>query len=145
MTPEREAAIRALVRDHTRTTPHVCVDEKEYLDGCLYLVCAAAALLRELDERASLENLVAQCKGSVNVAFNGHRDCYDSLEEYIDAEERFSDTPDDVRAAILEAGTVVEIQFYPDTPIGFYTVLGRSLDEAVDVCLETIARDREGK
>jgi len=39
---------------------------------------------------------------------------------------------------IYETNNLVHIQFYPDTPIGFYNILHYDLDKALDLALEII-------
>ena len=75
---------------------------------------------------------------------------------YYDADEKpgssavealYALTPEDVaavnegrkkRAGILATGNVVELQFYPDTPIGSYHIVHHDLDETLRLALECI-------
>jgi hypothetical protein len=45
------------------------------------------------------------------------------------------DTPPEVRAEMIRLNTVVDVQFYPDTPVGFYRVAHYDIDAALDAAL----------
>jgi hypothetical protein len=45
---------------------------------------------------------------------------------------------DDVRAGVIANDSTVELQFYPDTPIGSYTVIHYDVDEALRIALQII-------
>ena len=76
---------------------------------------------------------LAKC--SVSIEVNGHRDYYETIDEYI-REERRGDIAKDVWAKMLETDTCIEVQVYPDTPIGFYDVVHYDLDTAIDMMLK---------
>lgn len=83
---------------------------------------------------ATFEGLVARCEASVTLTVNDYRDAYQTKAQYFDQKKFFGD--DDVPAGdelarLLAADHLYELQFYPDTPIGSYTILGTSLDEVV--------------
>jgi hypothetical protein len=66
-----------------------------------------------------------------------------SVEDYIDndIETRCSSSQEignEMRAKIIEADHLVEMQFYPHTPIGFYSVCHYDVDKALDRCLEML-------
>lgn len=41
-----------------------------------------------------------------------------------------------MRAGILSSGNIVDLQFYPDTPIGSYQIVHYDLDKALQLALE---------
>lgn len=90
---------------------------------------------------SKLTRLAAGCKGSVSVDFNGHRDCYEDLGAYL--YEHYDEMITPTKAAILEAGEIVEVRFYPETPIGFYQVCGVTLAEAIDRAMEIFEAGRK--
>jgi hypothetical protein len=83
-----------------------------------------------------LNQLIARCKRGVYVSVNSYRDIYLSFEQA--CEELPEDVGDEVRAGMLRSGNIVEVQFYPDTPIGFYRVVHWDLDEALRLSLECL-------
>ena len=82
------------------------------------------------------EALVARCKASVTLTARDHTSNYEALDDYISAarSERFVIT-DDVARHAIEAGVLYEVQFYPETPRGFYRVYGATAEEAIDAAL----------
>jgi hypothetical protein len=80
-----------------------------------------------------LKQLMARCACSVCVEVNPHRDTYDTVEQWI--ENTLAEVSDDVRADMIRLNTVVDVQFYPDTPVGSLRVVHYDLDSAVDAAL----------
>lgn len=76
-----------------------------------------------------LERLAARCKGEVSVVFHPHTVSYQTIQEYLsDGHGDFKRVP----PAGSDAWTsLVEIQFYPNTPIGSYLVVAETIGEAV--------------
>jgi len=86
-----------------------------------------------------LKELLTRCKSGVYLTVNEYRDNYDTLEhwlEELDIRECKPKISDEVRAGILSSGNIVELQFYPDTPIGFYVIVHHDLDEALRMALD---------
>jgi hypothetical protein len=85
-----------------------------------------------------LKRLLSLCKCSVSVTVNAHRDYYETAAKALEDAKRMECPPeidDDVRAQMIATDTIVDIQFYPDTPIGSYHVWHYDLDAALDQCL----------
>lgn len=89
-----------------------------------------------------LAELLARCKCGVFLTVNEHRDYYDSAETVLEEKASMECPPkidEAVRKTMIETNTIVELQFYPDTPIGSYKVyhydLGMALTEALE-CLK---------
>src|ERR1700722_10841545 len=79
--------------------------------------------------------IVESCKASVHLTANQHLSYYDPLDRYID-EDANRDKDDQMvspeqRKRIIAAGVIYELQFYPDSPVGFYRVYGTTMDEVV--------------
>ncbi len=88
-----------------------------------------------------LKMLLERCKCSVSVEVNRHRDYYSNAADFIGEAELYECPPEiapEVRQTMIETDTVVVIQFYPDTPIGFYGIWHFDLDEALNQALECI-------
>jgi hypothetical protein len=91
----------------------------------------------------ALKSLLARCKCGVYLIINEHKDTYDTVEGrliwYADMECP-PDIADDVRDGIIASGNIVDLLFYPDTPIGSYHIVHYDLDAALQAaldCLET--------
>jgi len=95
----------------------------------------------------TIDELVARCKCEVTVTFNPHTIGYETVAEYLhgicdedrDYGQNHENIPAETRAAMIAADRIVEVQWYPDTPIGFYRVYGPSLEH----CLAEIDREWE--
>jgi len=93
-----------------------------------------------------LKELLARCKCGVYLTVNEHRDYYDTigmrLNEYASMEAP-PDISDEVRAGILRTGNIVDLHFYPDTPIGFYHIVHYDLDDALTMALQILDAERD--
>lgn len=96
-----------------------------------------------------LDNLARLCKASVHVTYNEHTTNYESVEEYVrwritspggNFEE---EKPEDLDKMIKD-NKVVEVQFYPHTPIGHYVLLGYDLEKLLDEAIK-IAQEEQKK
>lgn len=69
---------------------------------------------------------------SLHLTHNHHRDYYESVEEYFKNPwmEGF-DVSEDEKRRMIETNEIWELQWYPDTPIGFYKVIGATLEEVL--------------
>ncbi len=88
-----------------------------------------------------LKKLMARCKCGVRLTVNEHRDVYETAAQALENLEicmpHLKIDPD-VRAKIVETDTLIDLHFYPDTPIGFYKVLHYDLDSALDEALAAV-------
>lgn len=83
-----------------------------------------------------LKTLLGRCKCGVHITVNDHRDVYQTVESALEGLEDMGYTVDDyVRVQMVERDTIVDLHFYPDTPIGFYKVLHYDLEMALDEAL----------
>lgn len=51
------------------------------------------------------------------------------------------ETGEDVIKKIIETDTIVELQFYPNSPIGFYKIYHYDVDKAIDKAIEILKKD----
>jgi len=89
-----------------------------------------------------LQELIKRCKCGVHLSINMHRDMYHTVPEHLEEWELFEKLEDldaDVRAKMIETNTIVDLQFYPDTPIGFFNVVHYDVDLAIDQALECLS------
>ena len=87
-----------------------------------------------------LKTLMAACKRGVYVSVNPHRDGYETVERWLENQgfidgASFGGLPPETRAEMIRLNTVVNLHFYPDTPVGFFQVLHFNLDAALDEAL----------
>lgn len=90
-----------------------------------------------------LECVVALCKCSVTLTVNPHKDHQQSVREFMAevADRQNATSPDLCPSEVLERmqmiDTIVHLQFYPSTPIGFHEVwhyeVGLALEEALKI------------
>lgn len=89
-----------------------------------------------------LQKLIDHCKGEIALSINSHKGEYLSVTDYLNnlIELDIVDPLEDLvySKEMIERDSVIELQFYPDTPIGSYTVIHYDLEEAVDKALEIL-------
>jgi len=84
-----------------------------------------------------LNELISKCKCSVSVEIDDHKDVYETVEDNILPYDLDSDDLNpDIYKEMKARDTIVRIQFYPDTPIGFYVIYHYDLDLALTEALE---------
>jgi hypothetical protein len=86
----------------------------------------------------TIQNVIDRCECEVCLTVNQHRSYYQKADEYLleikerqskDFEEQLAEP--DVIAKMIELDMVVELQFYPRTPIGFYIVYHHDVQAAI--------------
>ena len=90
-----------------------------------------------------LKELLSNCEASVSITVNQHRDYYQSVEEHIEEqalidEELIDEIGKEVYEEMKKTNTIVEIQAYPDTPIGSYRLFHYDIDKAIDIMLSCV-------
>ena len=89
-----------------------------------------------------LKELLGLCKASVTIQVNYHRDYYQGVKEYIEEQQldaiTINEIGKDIYAKMIETNTIIEIQAYPNTPIGSYTIYHYDIDEAINEMLTCI-------
>lgn len=80
-----------------------------------------------------MEEIIQKCKCGIYLSVNQYRDYYQSIEDAVKEErERNSmDIDDELAARMIAEKSLISLQFYPNTPVGFYIVYGTTLDEVV--------------
>ena len=88
-----------------------------------------------------LQTLIDKCVGSVTVCINDHKDCYQTVDEYFNStqnsQEELEDINTDIYEKMKEQDTIINIHFYPTSPVGYYSVYHYDLEYALDLALET--------
>lgn len=95
-----------------------------------------------------LKELLSLCKCGVYVTVNEHRDIYESAELFLSemsSQGGHEDLQIDpaVKARMIETNTIVQVQFYPNTPISFYVIRHYDLEAALDEALSCFRIDGE--
>jgi hypothetical protein len=93
-----------------------------------------------------LNTLIHHCKASVTLSVNNHRDGYQTVEDYFQnllqanvlQAEDFDEIPFEIYQQMRLTDTVVELYFYPDTPIGSYTIYHFDVELAVEEALRIL-------
>lgn len=89
-----------------------------------------------------LQEVINRCKYGVFITINEHRDYYKSVEETLEECKEFfngdSAITDEVRNKMIETNTIIEVQAYPNTPIGFHLAFHYSLEEALKKIISLI-------
>jgi hypothetical protein len=94
-----------------------------------------------------LKELISRCKASVHVTVNDHRDYCMTAEAHLKELDERGDHPleiaPEVRARMILTDTIVNLHFYPHTPIGFYEIYHYDLDKALDKALACFNNSNE--
>lgn len=88
-----------------------------------------------------LKTLLSKCKNSVAVIINEHRNVYGTVEEELEHIACLECPPkitDEVKQKMIETDTIVNVVFFPDTPLGNYDVYHYDLDAALDEALSCL-------
>lgn len=89
-----------------------------------------------------LRQLMDRCKCGISIEINEHRVYYDSAEERLRQYDEDHECPpeisDAVRSGILLTGNIVDVQCYPDTPVGSYQIVHFDLDTALRLMLDCV-------
>jgi hypothetical protein len=88
-----------------------------------------------------LKSLIEQCKCGVYLTVNEHRDDRKTAQQWLDELEENISSPDIdplVRLVMIETNTVIELQFYPNTPIGSYHIVHHDLDAALTMAMQCL-------
>lgn len=88
----------------------------------------------------NLQELISICNGSVTISVNGHKDCYESVEQFI-TEDYKEDIDKHVLLEMINRDVIIEIQAYPRTPVGFFTVYHYDINEAINTMLDIVKND----
>lgn len=88
-----------------------------------------------------LKKIFGRCKCGVYLTVNQHRDYYQTAEQKLkelDMLDATSDIDPEVRRIMIETNTIVDLQFYPDTPVGSYSVYHYDVDAAINEALKCL-------
>lgn len=85
-----------------------------------------------------------KCQCSVSITINRHRNYYQSIQEGVDDINQILNScksellSEEIANKMIEHNTIIDLQFYPNTPIGFYSIYHYDLEMALDEALEIL-------
>ena len=86
--------------------------------------------------------LMNRCKNTIHLNVNSHKGFYQTLDKYLDDLKILGIDEEDIsvemRDKMIELDTIIQLDLYPDTAIGSYTIYDCDYDSALDralVCL----------
>jgi len=88
-----------------------------------------------------MKDIIAQCKCGVFLTVNEHRDYYETAEEALEKSKGHECPPEieeEVRKEMIRRDTIIKLQFYPITPIGFYEIWHYDYDELIKKAKEIL-------
>lgn len=91
-----------------------------------------------------LKILLDKCKCGVFLSVNEHRGYHETPHQRLEWYAKIECPPeisDEVRAGILKSGDIVDLLFYPQTPIGSYRIVHYDLDEALRLAIECLSAE----
>lgn len=94
-----------------------------------------------------LAQIQQKCQCSVSIGINKYRDYYQSIQEGIDDINQILEScggdllSEEMASKMIEHNTIIDLQFYPDTPVGSYSIYHYDLEMALDKALEILKRD----
>ncbi len=94
---------------------------------------------------SDLNKLLEQCKYGVCLEVNKHRDYYESAEKTLEDARGWECPPeieDDIREVMIRTDTIVNLQFYPDTPVASYDLYHYDVDAVLKEALEILKERR---
>lgn len=90
---------------------------------------ARIAEQREAELTECLDRLLPAHKAGLSLDHNQHRNVYDTAEQWIVDNDWCDWESDEAKQQAIEADSIWTLQWYPDTPIGFYAVAAPTLTD----------------
>jgi len=85
-----------------------------------------------------LIQLIEACKCSVHITVNQHRDYYESVDVYMSNRDDAEVAPE-VLQKMIESDTVIQVQCYPRTPIGSFSVFHYDVKSAIEEAMAELS------
>lgn len=72
---------------------------------------------------------------NMHIEHQPHASCFQTVEEWLKENKLsgYSDTTPEDEHKMIESDSIWTIQWYPDTPVGFYSVAAASLERCVEI------------
>lgn len=83
-----------------------------------------------------INKLDSLCRCGLDISINPHKLNDEVIQYFLSDLESNDDLEcdDEVKEEIIKRDTIVQVQFYPSSSIGFYRVDHYDLDKALDIC-----------
>ena len=89
-----------------------------------------------------LKELISLCKGAVYIYININRDSYNTVAEeliYLKCTGVVIDS--DIEKEMITRDSLIEVQAYPHTPIGSYSVFHYDIEKAIEESLRILKEE----
>jgi hypothetical protein len=73
---------------------------------------------------------------SLSLSHNEHKCYYETAEDYIGRDDRLDFRSAEERQACIDTNEVWELQWYPDTPVGFCAIAAPTLEALIEYAKE---------
>lgn len=83
-----------------------------------------------------LKELFSKCQSTIEISYNQHKSYYDTIEDNIGGD--LDEVDKDILEEMKKRDTLIRIQFYPHSSVGFYTVYHYDFDLALDKALSLL-------
>lgn len=92
----------------------------------------------------NIDKLINMCKGEVYISINEHRNCYESVEEFLKTYLNFDsdDICAEVVAECIRKDTLVQIMAFPDTPVASYKLCHYNVHDAIEQMITIIEEEK---
>jgi len=88
-----------------------------------------------------LTRLIKLCKCGVQLYVNEHRNYYQTVGQQFDETDKLEDVTLEVLDEMKKRDIMIEVHFYPETPVGFYRVYHYDLESALDEAIKIVERE----
>lgn len=109
-----------------------CVKQIGHASNCNDGEGRESPKVEELDHFAKLNAMIAKFY-QVSISANEHRTCNESVTDYILSLEHRLDLDVGPCRRCIESDSIIEIQVYPRTAVGFHWWCAPTMEEAIDV------------
>ncbi len=94
-----------------------------------------------------LEALLPPHKCGLFLTHNEHKDCYETAEQFIEEQKQrqcqANFENEEMEKKSIETNEIWELQWYPDTPIGFYDIFAPTLEDLLRFAGEVAKEDKK--
>lgn len=83
----------------------------------------------------TLDELVSKCKCGVHLTVNGYKDYYGTISERFSALDQLNGidwATESEKEKIIKLDSLVELQYYKNTPVGSVTIISFSVKDALN-------------
>lgn len=87
------------------------------------------------------QQLLAHCKCGVHLTINENKNYYETAKKYLEELKQkghLEEVSEEEIKNMIKLDRIIELQFYPNTPIGFYIIYHYDLKKAIEKALEIL-------